>query len=111
MKMRVNKKIAAAVLGAGALAVGAAGVAIAGGSDDEGSEVPITGPDLERATEAALAVTGRGEVTETEVGDEEGAYEVEVTLPDGSQTDVHLDEGFNHIGSEADNESEGNDSD
>ena len=109
--MKSRKKVAAAVLGAGAVAIGATGVAIAGSSDDDGSEVPITGGALEKASAAALEVTGGGEVTETEVGDEEGAYEVEVTLPDGSQTDVHLDDGFNLIGSEADDESEGNDSD
>lgn len=107
--MRINKKIAAAALGAGALAVGAAGVAVAG-SDDDGSDTPITGSALEKASAAALEVTGGGEVAETEVGDEEGAYEVEVTLPDGSQTDVHLDEQFNHLGSEADDESDADES-
>lgn len=106
--MRINKKVAAGVLGAGAVAVGAAGIAVAGG-DDDGSDTPITGSALEKASAAALEVTGGGEVTETEVGDEEGAYEVEVTLPDGSQTDVHLDEQFNHIGSQADDESESGD--
>jgi hypothetical protein len=30
------------------------------------------------------------------------AYEVEVTLDDGSQVDVHLDAGFNVLGDEAD---------
>jgi hypothetical protein len=41
-------------------------------------------------------------VTETEVGDEESFYEVEVTLPDGSQVDVQLDENFAVVGSSAD---------
>jgi hypothetical protein len=35
-----------------------------------------------------LQATGGGKVTDTEVGDEEGAYEVEVTRADGSQVDV-----------------------
>ena len=35
--------------------------------------------------------TGEGKVTETEVGDEESYYEVEITLDDGSQVDVQLD--------------------
>ena len=78
MKLTKNKKIAAVVLGAGALAAGGAGVAIAGG-DDEGSSTPITGPDLAKAKESALAVVGPGKVTESEVGDEEGAYEVGIT--------------------------------
>ena len=53
------------------------------------------------ATEAALAETGGGQVTETEVDDEESKYEVEVTLDDGSQVDVQLDEAFHVVGTEA----------
>ncbi len=45
-------------------------------------------------------------MTGTEAGDEEGAYEVEVTRADGSQVDVHLDKSFNVISSEADHEDE-----
>jgi uncharacterized membrane protein YkoI len=108
--MNRNRKIAAAVAAAGALALGGAGAAVADSSDDDSSDTPITGSALDSASQAALEVTGGGEVTETEVGDEEGAYEVEVTLPDGSQTDVHLDKQFNHIGSEAETGSEANDS-
>ena len=63
---------------------------------------PITGAALDQATAAALAHTGGGRVTETEVGDEESLYEVEVTLADGSQVDVQLDESFEVVGSEDD---------
>lgn len=73
----------------------------AGGSDDD---QPITGPALEEASAAALEHTGEGVVTETEVGDEESYYEVEVTLDDGSQVDVQLDKGFNVVGQEADHD-------
>lgn len=66
------------------------------------SDTPITGPALESATQAALDHIGSGEVTETEVGDEESFYEVEVTLPDGSQVDVQLDQAFSVVGTEAD---------
>ena len=76
-----------------AAAVGT-GVAVAAGGDDD-NEAPITGADLDRASAAALEHTGGGRVTETEVGDEESYYEVEVTLDDGSQVDVQLDENFN----------------
>lgn len=41
---------------------------------------------------------------ETEVGDEECYYEVEVTLPSGEQTDVQLDRSFQLVGSETDAE-------
>jgi hypothetical protein len=88
-----------------AIAAVAAGIAIgAGGRDDE---TPITGTALVRASAAALDHTGGGRVTETEAGDEEGAYEVEVTLPDGSQVDVHLDADFNVLGDEADSDEPG----
>lgn len=82
---------------------GAAGSAavIATGDDDE---QPITGSALDQASEAALNHTGGGRVTDTEVGDEESFYEVEVTLDDGSQVDVQLDESFNVVGDESDDE-------
>jgi hypothetical protein len=45
---------------------------------------------------------GRLALPETEVGDEESYYEVEVTLDDGSQVDVQLDRSFHVVGDEAD---------
>ncbi len=100
---RKRKLIIAGV--AGAALVGATGAALASQADD--SEQPITGEALQKASDAALAHTGGGRVTETEVGDEESYYEVEVTLPGGGQVDVQLDEDFNVVGSEGDDESEG----
>ena len=81
------------------------GVAVATGVADDTDE-PITGEAYELATEAALDHTGGGRVTGTEVGDEESYYEVEVTLDDGSQIDVQLDEDFNVVGDEVDDENE-----
>jgi uncharacterized membrane protein YkoI len=77
------------------------GVAIAAGGDDDGTDTPISGAALQKASAAALAHTGGGTVTGTEVGDEESRYEVEVTLADGSQVDVQLDDRFRVVGSEA----------
>jgi uncharacterized membrane protein YkoI len=104
----VNRRTKVLIVAAGSAAVLAAGgatAAVAGGTDD--TERPITGTDLQKASEAALAHTGGGKVTETEVGDEESYYEVEVTLDNGKQVDVQLDENFKVVGSEGDNESEG----
>jgi hypothetical protein len=39
------------------------------------------------------------------VGDEESLYEVEVTLDDGRQVDVQLDESFAVVGTEGDDDS------
>jgi uncharacterized membrane protein YkoI len=98
-----------AIAAIAALAVGGATIAGAagGGGDDDGSERAISGQALDRASAAALAETGGGKVTETEVGDEEGAYEVEVTRPDGSQVDVHLDGTFNVLSSAGDDDRSG----
>jgi uncharacterized membrane protein YkoI len=92
-----------------AVAGGGAGIAVATGAGD--SDEPITGSALEQASAAALAYTGQGTVSDTEVGDEEGAYEVEVTLEDGSQVDVHLDADFNVISEEAEDGAEDEDED
>ena len=73
------------------------------------SDQPITGPALQQGSDVALEHTGGGVVSETEVGDEDSYYEVEVTLDDGSQVDVQLDENFNVVGEEADDDSGGDD--
>jgi uncharacterized membrane protein YkoI len=102
-----NKMIAA---GAAVLALGAGGVAVAaGGGDDaaEGPDVPIGVAKLEQAKAAALEATGGGTVTETEQGDEESYYEVEVTRDDGSQVDVQLDRDLDLVGQSTDSEDDG----
>ncbi len=78
-------------------------------SDRNDSEAPIGGSALDQASAAALQHTGGGQVTETEVGDEESYYEVEVTLDDGSQVDVQLDRGFAVVGSADDETGEDGD--
>ncbi len=84
-----------------------AGIAVATGGDD--NEAPIRGDALKRASAAALDHTGGGRVTETEVGDEESYYEVEVTLDGSRQVDVQLDQQFNVVGSSADEDGHGDD--
>ena len=98
--MTNRKKALIGGIAALAIAAGGTAVAVAGGSDD--AEAPIQGADLDKASAAALAHTGGGTVTETEVGDEESRYEVEVTLDDGSQVDVQLDGNFDVVGDETD---------
>jgi uncharacterized membrane protein YkoI len=91
------------------LGAASAGIAIAAGGDDDATETPITGADLQKASAAALEATGGGRVTGTELGDEESYYEVEVTLENGRQVDVQLDKNFNVVSSEADRDSSGDD--
>ncbi len=100
--MNKRTKIAiAAATGLVVVAAGGTGAAVAAGGGDD-NEAPITGSDLDKASAAALEHTGEGSVSETEVGDEESLYEVEVTLDDGSQVDVQLDADFKVVGSEND---------
>jgi uncharacterized membrane protein YkoI len=121
---RKAKKVLAGIAALAALALGGAALAQAGGdgsSDQQapapaatqsGSQqdestgpdssasdpsMPITGGPLQRAKAVALDATGGGRVTATEIRDEEGYYEIEVTRNDGSQVDVHLDRNFNLI--------------
>ncbi len=89
--------------GAAAASTGGSGGGNGGGESDAGeTDVPITGSELAPASEAALAFTGEGKVTDTEVGDEESYYEVEVTLDNGNEVDVQLDRDFSVVGSEVD---------
>ena len=101
----MTRKLKATLAVAGVVAIAGAGAGIAvATSDDDATDKPIRGSALDRASAAALDHVGGGRVTETEVGDEEGYYEVEVTRPDGSQVDVHLDRDFKVIGDQADDD-------
>jgi len=99
MQRRTKIAIASAGL-VGAIGAGT-GVAVAGGAGEDATETPIAGSDLDKASAVALDHTGEGRVTGTEVGDEESYYEVEVTLDNGSEVDVQLDESFAVVGNEA----------
>jgi len=101
---RRTKWVATGAVAVAALAIGS-GIAVASSADDE--EPPIQGNALERASAVALKETGGGKVTGSEA--EDGGYEIEVTLDDGSKVDVELDGDFKVIGSDSD--SEANESD
>ena len=105
--LRTRTKVIAASAVVAAVAAGSAGVVAAASGDD--TEAPITGDALDRASTAALEHTGGGSVTDTEVGDEDSYYEVEVTLEDGRQVDVQLDEQFNVVSSAGDHDDAGED--
>jgi len=110
----MDVKLKRGILAAAAVAaLGLGGAAIAGatgggddgrGKGDDGAGKPVTGAALDRASAVALDHTGGGRVSATELQDEEGYYEVEVTRGDGSQVDVHLDSHFNVLDESADGE-------
>ncbi len=100
---KIPRKVAlatGAVLALAVIAGGGTAYALSNGDDD--TQRPIPAGDREQAEKAALEETGEGRVTETEVDDEESKYEVEVTLDDGTQVDVQLDEDFNVVSTEND---------
>jgi uncharacterized membrane protein YkoI len=99
----MTKLAVAAASGVAAVAA-SVGIAVANSGDDDETERPISGDALQKASDAALEHTGGGRVTGTEVGDEESLYEVEVTLDDGHQVDVQLDESFAVVGTEEDDD-------
>lgn len=97
-----RKTFIAGVAATAILALGGGGIAYAtGGSSSE----QATGPGIEKAKSVALDHTNGGRVTGTEVGDEEGYYEIEVTRENGNQVDVHLDRDLKVLGTMDDRES------
>ncbi len=96
----VGLLVSVGVLGRMVLAQGQYGVP----GESDANEMSITGDALERASLSALAHTEKGRVTETEVGDEESYYEVEITLESGDQIDVQLNEQFEVVGESVDRE-------
>lgn len=82
---------------AAAVVLGGATVAVAASiqtSDDQ----PLSGTELQQASDAALARTGGGTVLKAETDDGATAYEVDVRLPDGSKVEVNLDRSFQVAG-------------
>jgi uncharacterized membrane protein YkoI len=72
------------VLGGATVAAGANTLA----ADDQ----PLSGTELQQASDAALAKTGGGTVLKAETDD--GAYEVDVLAPDGAKVEVEVDRSF-----------------
>jgi hypothetical protein len=98
-----------ALVGVLVVAVLTGGIAIAASSGDD--DQPLSGSTRDRAVDAALEHTGGGTVLETESGDDGAAYGVEIRLEDGRQVEVNLDEDFNVIGQEDDDDTPGEEED
>jgi uncharacterized membrane protein YkoI len=96
---RRTKWIATGAVAAAALGLGS-GIAVA--SDGDQDQPPVSANELAKASAVALDQTGGGKVTDSELGDEEGYYEIEVTKDDGTQVDVHLDKNLNVIDAKPD---------
>jgi hypothetical protein len=97
----MNRKRLLLALGAVAVVGAGAGVAAPGDGD---SDEPLRGSELEQASAAALKHTGGGTVVDSEVGDDGAAYGIEIRRGDGSQVEISLDNDFNVIGQESDDD-------
>ncbi|HSN38171.1 MAG TPA: PepSY domain-containing protein [Arthrobacter sp.] len=78
---------------AAAIVLGGATVAVAANSQATDDQ-PLSGTELQRASDAALAKTGGGTVLKAETDDGATAFEVDVMRPDGSKVEVNLDRSF-----------------
>ena len=93
--MRDRTRIGISVACAAVLAALGVGVAVA---DDQ----EITGPAADQARVAAVqAVPGKAGKDERESNEGAAYYGVLVTKPDGTQVEVHLDQGLHFVGTEA----------
>jgi uncharacterized membrane protein YkoI len=84
----------------------AVSIAVAAGIG--GQQKLTTDSAMDRAGAAALAATGGGRVTESEVSDDKQGYEIEVTLDNGNKVEVRLDAKFKVISQEADDDNDEN---
>jgi hypothetical protein len=107
------KKIVPGVAALAALALGGAAIAGATGGGDDTSDRGDGAGELSAAVErqagqAALRITGGGSLGQIERDREKGAtYEVEVRKADGSQVDVRLDDQFDRVAVDSDQEDGG----
>jgi hypothetical protein len=93
--MRGRTRIGIGVASAAVMAALSGGVATA---DDQ----EITGPAADQARTAAVkAVPGKAGKVEKETNEGAAYYGVLVTKTDGTQVEVHLDQGFHFLGTEA----------
>ena len=95
--MRAKTRIGIGVASAAVLAAVGVGVAVAVADDQE-----ISGPAADQARTAAVqAIPGKAGKVEKETNEGAAYYGVLVTKADGTKLEVHLDQGFHFLGTEA----------
>jgi uncharacterized membrane protein YkoI len=101
--MKRNTRIITASIATAVVVVGAGAAYAVAATDGE----TVDSDDMQRASEAALAETGGGTITEIEHDD--GGYDVEVRLEDGTEVDVDLAGDFTVRSTETDESDEPDD--
>ncbi len=105
----VPMKRTTTIISIAAVATVLAGGATYAAAQDTGDDGSVTGDDVDRASAAALAETGNGTVSSVELDD--GGYEVEVRLADGTEVDVDLDGDFAVVHTSTDDPDDDSDDD
>lgn len=108
--MDKRKKIVLVAGAAVAMVLAGGGLAYANGTVGE-RETTVTGPDADRAGQAATTSVGSGSSVVEVVRENEGAvaYEVTVKKSDGTVTDVGITKDFTVAPAEATTDTEGSD--
>ena len=110
--MNIKRWLLAAGLGIAGVTTAAGvvgGTSVAAVTAPTDQDTPLTGEPWDRASAAAVAHVGGGEVTDTEMGDGGAGYGLEVRKPDGVQVEVNLDQGYAVTSTEADDDGPGDD--
>jgi hypothetical protein len=94
------------LVGVAVIALGAGGIGVAQAVGGDESDEQATGPQAERAKQAALESVGGGRVVGIEREDDEGdaAWEVEVALENGRQAEVDLNQDLRRVGLQTDDD-------
>jgi hypothetical protein len=107
--MRWSRRTVIVAVSSLGLSIGGVGAAIAASDDDRDSQA--TGSDADRAREAALQATRGGTANSVERESEgKEAWEVEITK-DGKTVDVSLDENYEQLAVETEDEDAAEDED
>jgi hypothetical protein len=94
------------IAGAAVLALGAGGVGIAQAVG--GDEEQATGPEADRAKQAAVESAGGGRAVGVERENEgRSSWEVEVRRPDGGEVEVDLSRDLKRVAAESDDDDRG----
>jgi hypothetical protein len=93
------------LVGVAVIALGAGGIGVAQAVGGDESEEQATGPQADRAKQAAIEAAGGGRVVAIERENEgDTAWEVEVALDDGRQTEVDLNQDLQRVAQETDDD-------
>ncbi len=98
------------IAGVAVIALGAGGAGIAQAVGGDSSDEQVTGPEADRAKQAAVEIVGSGRAVGAEREDDDGsAWEVEVVRGDGRNVEVELNRALERVAVDVDDDAGGED--